>query len=195
VGLAEVLDQSDTPVGYASIMWASSTVTARIVACCAATLALIGCGAGQITQTNSQVAAVDGSFGDIANSIALRNVRIPYPPTPQGTYPPGSAVPVLVTIINQSSATDELITVTSPAASRSLLLGSTRIPPGSTITSAAGPAGSEPTSPLVVGELRVVLLTNQVLHAGLNTSVTFEFRKAGKITLPVPMGPAPNSET
>ncbi len=175
-------------------MRASSTVSARIVACCAAALALVGCGAGQITQTDSQVAAVDGSSIDIGDSIALRNVRLPYPQNQQGTYPSGSPVPVLVTIINQSSTTDELIAVTSPAASRALLLGTTRIPPDSTVTSAAGPAGGEPTSPLVVGELRVVLLTNQVLPAGLNTPVTFEFRRAGKVTLPVPMGPAPNSE-
>ena len=46
---------------------------------------------------------------------------------------------------------------------------------------------AEPTSPLVVGELRVLLTTNQPLHAGLNTALTFQFRNAGKITLPVPM--------
>ncbi|MGH3787042.1 MAG: hypothetical protein ACRDRG_10935 [Pseudonocardiaceae bacterium] len=175
-------------------MRAASTVSARIVACCAAALALFGCSAGcsagQITQTDSQVAAVEGSFGDVGN-IALRNALIPYPQNREGAYPPGSAVPVLLAIINQGNVTDQLIAVTSPAASQVLLLGTTQLPPGSTVTSIAGPfVTSEPTSPLVVGQLRIVLITNQVLHAGLNTPVTFQFRNAGNITLAVPMGSA-----
>ncbi|MGH3882511.1 MAG: copper chaperone PCu(A)C, partial [Pseudonocardiaceae bacterium] len=48
-------------------------VTALVAVCCAAAVALAGCGAGQITQTDSQVAAVPGAYGDVG-SIALRNV-------------------------------------------------------------------------------------------------------------------------
>nr|MDQ3763043.1 copper chaperone PCu(A)C [Actinomycetota bacterium] len=167
------------------------TVAARIVACCAAALALVGCGAGQITQTDSQVAAVDGAFGDIGNSIALRNVLIPYPQNQQGTYPAGAAVPVLLTVINHGNTTDELVAVTSPAASQGLVSGTTQIPPGTTVISTTGSA--EPTSPLVVGELRVVLITTQPLPTGLNTPVTFHFRNAGKVTLPVPMATPPDA--
>lgn len=172
-------------------MRASLTVTTRIAVCCAAALALVGCGAGQITQTDRQVAAVDGTSGNVGNTIALRNVLIPYPQDHRGTYPAGSAVPMLLTIINQGDSSDELLTVTSPAASQVQVLGTTQIPGGATVTSTAGSAG--PTSPLVVGELRVVLTTNQLLHAGLNTPVTFRFRNAGKVTLPVPMAATPNS--
>jgi hypothetical protein len=32
-----------------------------------------------------------------------------------------------------------------------------------------------------------VLTTNQVLRAGLDTPITFEFHHAGKVTLPVPL--------
>ncbi|MGH3865608.1 MAG: copper chaperone PCu(A)C [Pseudonocardiaceae bacterium] len=173
----------------------SASAAARIVACCAAALALVGCGAGQITQTDRQVAAVDGAFGNAGNAIALREVLIPYPHDQQGTYPAGSAVPMVLTIINQGDSADELIAVTSPAASQALVLGTTQIPPGTTVTSTAGtlPSRSEPTSPLVVGELRVVLFTTRLLHAGLNTPVTFQFRKAGTVTLSVPMAAPPNS--
>jgi copper(I)-binding protein len=166
-------------------------MTARIVVCCAAALVLVGCGAGQITQTDRQVAAVDGAAGNAGTAIALRNVLIPYPQDKQGTYPAGTAVPVLLTIVNQGTSTDELLTVTSPAASQVLVLGTTRIPPGTTVTSTAGSA--EPTSPLVVGELRVVLTTTRPLRGGLNTPVTFQFRNAGKVTLPVPMAALPSS--
>ncbi|MBV8540551.1 MAG: copper chaperone PCu(A)C [Pseudonocardiales bacterium] len=170
-------------------------VAARIMACCAAALALVGCGAGQIAQTDSQVAAVDGAFGNVGSTIALRDVLIPYPHNQQGTYPAGSTVPVVLTIVNQADRADELIAVTSPAAGQALVLGTPRIPPGTTVTSTAGalPTTGEPTSPLVAGELRVVLTTNQPLHAGLNTPVTFQFRNAGKVTLPVPMAALPGS--
>ena len=164
------------------------TVVVSIVACGVA--ALVGCSAGQIAQTDSQVAAVDGASGNVGNSIALRDVLIPYPPNQAGAYPAGSTVPVVLSIVNQGDSADELVGVDSPAASQVLVEGTTRIPPGTTVTSTAGflPLGVQPTSPLVVGELRVVLTTNQALHAGLDTPVTFQFRHAGKVTLPVPLG-------
>lgn len=173
-------------------------IAARIVACCAAALALASCGAGQIAQTDSEVAAVNGSFGnagDARDGIALRDVLIPYPPNQQGNYPAGSTVPLVLTIVNQAGGADELIGVSSPAASQVLLRGTTRIPPGSTVTSTSSalPLAGEPTSPLVAGELYVALITTQPLHAGLNTPVTFQFRNAGKVTLSVPMGTRPAS--
>jgi hypothetical protein len=88
-----------------------------------------GCGAGQITQTDSQVAAVDGTYGNVGNSIALRNVLIPYPPNQTGTYPIGAAVPVLFTIINQGDSADELVGVDSPAANQVVVEGTTQVPP------------------------------------------------------------------
>ncbi|MFZ0118204.1 MAG: copper chaperone PCu(A)C [Pseudonocardiaceae bacterium] len=166
------------------------TITARFVVCCAAALALAGCGAGQIAQTDSQVAAVDGAFGNVGNSIALRDVLMPYPPNPTGTYPAGSTVPVVATIVNQSDQPDELVSVTSPAG-QALVLGTTQIPPGTTVISTAGSAG--PTSPLVTGELRILLSTTKPLPAGLTTPITFQFRNAGTLTLPVPMATPPNS--
>ncbi len=166
------------------------TIAARIVVCCAAALALVGCSAGQITQTDSQVAAVDGTYGDVGNSIALRDVLLPYPPNPTGTYPAGSSVPVVLTIINQSDQPDELVAVTS-SSGQALVLGAAQIAPGTTVISTAGSAG--PTSPLVVGELRILLRTTVPLHAGLTTPITFQFRHAGTLTLPVPMATPPNS--
>ncbi len=176
--------------GYPLIMRAPLTAAVHIVACCAAALVLGGCGAGQITQTDSQVGAVDGASGNVGNSIALRNVRIPYPPNQTGAYPIGSTVPALLSIINQGDSADELVGVDSPAASQVLVEGITQVPPGTTLTGIAGsaPVGIQPTSPVVVGELRVALTTNQVLHAGLDIPVTFQFRHAGKLSLPVPMG-------
>lgn len=168
-------------------------VTTLIAACCATAAAVTGCSAGQITQTDSQVAAVDGASGDAGTTIALRDVLIPLPPTRNGTYPAGSSVPVLLTIVNQGTSADELIAVTSPAASQVLVLGTSDIPPGTNVTSTlwSTPAGVQ--SPLVVGELSIVLTTTRPLRAGLNTPVTFMFRNAGKVTVPVPMAASPDS--
>ena len=169
---------------------------ARILACCAVALALVGCGAGQVTQTDSQVSAVDGAYGNVGNSIALRNVLLPYPRNPQGNYATGSSVPVLLTIVNQGTDPDELISVSSPVAGQVMLIGTTQIPAGTTLRStiAGSTTGTQqPTSPLDVGELRVLLTTNQPVRAGLNTPITFEFRNAGKLTLPVPMATPPES--
>lgn len=171
------------------------TVAARIVACAAAALALVGCAAGQITQTDSQASAVNGTFGDVGNTIALRDALIPYPPNQQGVYPAGSAVPVVLTIINQARGPEQLIAVTSPAASQVSVSGTTQIPPGSMVigTSGALPVTGQPTSPLVAGELRIVLTTSRPLYAGLNTPMSFQFRNAGTVTLLVPMGNPPNA--
>ncbi len=166
------------------------TIAARIVACCAAALALAGCGAGQLAQTSSEVSAVDGTSGNVGHFIALRNVLLPYPPSQTGTYPAGSTVPVVLTIVNQGDQPAELVAVTSPAG-QVQVLGATQIPGGSKVISTAGSAG--PTSPLVVGELRIVLTITQPLHAGLATPITFRFRNAGAVTLPVPMGIPPNA--
>jgi copper(I)-binding protein len=164
---------------------------ARIVACCVAALALVGCAAGQITQTSREFSAVDGTSGNVGNSIALRDVLIPYPHNQAGSYPVGSVVPVSLSIVNQGDRVDELVGVDSPAASQVLVEGTTQIPPGMTLTSTSGATPNvQPASPLVSGQLRIVFTTNQVLRAGLDTPITFQFQHAGKLTLLVPMGAA-----
>lgn len=171
-------------------------VAARIAACGAvAVLALAGCAAGQITQTDSQVSAVNGTSGNVGNTIALRNVWIPYPHNQQGVYPVGSAVPVMLTIINQAQSPEQLIAVSSPAASQVSVSGTTQIPPGSMVvgTPSALPVTGLPASPLVAGELRIVLITRRPLYAGLNTPVSFQFRNVGTVTLLLPMGAPPNA--
>ncbi|MGH4002484.1 MAG: copper chaperone PCu(A)C [Pseudonocardiaceae bacterium] len=176
------------------LMRHSFPTAALISAICAIALALAGCAAGQITQTDSQVAAVDGAYGDVGDNIALRDVLILAPSSSDGTYPAGSNVPVLLTIVNQGASADELISVTSPAADRVLVLGTRTIPPGTNVTSTltSVPGTGQSQSPLVVGQLRIVLNTTQPLRAGLNTPVTFVFRNAGTLTVPVPMAVPPD---
>jgi copper(I)-binding protein len=163
------------------------TVATRILISCVVALALVGCA----NQTTPDVSAVDGAFGNAGNTIALRDVLIPNPHTPQEAYAAGSTVPVLLAIVNQGNQADELVAVTSPAASQVQMVGTTDIPPGDTvISSTAGSASisAPPTSPMVVSKLRIMLTLNRVLRAGLGIPLTFAFRDAGTVTLWVPTG-------
>lgn len=195
-------------------------LTARIMACCAVALTLAGCGAGTVTQTDSQVAAIDGARADVG-PIALRDVQIPYPDGADagGVYPAGSDIPVQLTIVNQGDNADTLVSVSSPAAGRVLVEGTPTIPAGMSVasrgeseaettrtapttttapTTAAAPgttptpATTSPGSPLDVGEIRIVLVdTTRELRPGENIELTVVFRNAGTVTFQVPMGPPP----
>lgn len=181
---------------------------ASIVACCAVALALAGCGAGQVTQTDSQVPLIDGSNADVGD-IAIRDALIPYPKHEHGQYPSGSTVPVQLTLVNQGTTADTLVRASTPAASRVLVQGTTTIPPGMSVatarefeqeTASTDPTATEPTttlpvepvSPLDIGELRFLLVnTTGTLQPGENIELTLVFRNAGTVTMPVPMGPPP----
>ncbi|HEX2298274.1 MAG TPA: hypothetical protein VHH34_07125 [Pseudonocardiaceae bacterium] len=162
-----------------------------------------------MTQTDAQVAAIDGASADVQN-IALRDVLISYPEHTKGSYPVGSDVPVQFTIVNQGPSADTLTSVTTPAARRVVVQGNTTLPAEMSVASSgeaetagsgeagahgAPSAGAEPVSPLDVGEMRIVLTdTTRTLRPGQNIELTFVFQKAGTITLPVPMGPPAESE-
>jgi copper(I)-binding protein len=85
--------------------------------------ALAGCGAGQITQTDTQLASINGANGN-AGPIALRDVQLAYPPNKQGVYPPGSNGMLIVTVVNTGLTPDTLVRVTSPAVTSVLVNGS-----------------------------------------------------------------------
>jgi copper(I)-binding protein len=162
----------------------------RFAACLVTGLVLVGCGAGQISQTAEQ-ADRGGASGDAGDTIAVPGVRIPYPSDGTGRYPPGSMVPVVATIVNVGERPDELVEVTSPAAARVSVSGGTRIPPGRNVVADTGVPTAGPVSPLVAGRMQITLVADRVLPAGPNTPVTFRFREAGTVTVAVPMAETP----
>jgi copper(I)-binding protein len=84
---------------------------------------LAGCGAGQITQTDTQLAGINGANGN-AGPIALRDVQLAYPPNSQGVYAPGSNATLIVTVVDTGLTPDTLVRVTSPAVTSVLINGS-----------------------------------------------------------------------
>ena len=75
----------------------------------AAVAAVTGCSAGQVTQTSTQVATVNGSSANVGQ-LALRDIRILYPSG--GTYAEGSTAQLVLAVANQGLAEDTLIEVT-----------------------------------------------------------------------------------
>ncbi|MFF5230612.1 hypothetical protein [Dactylosporangium sp. NPDC000521] len=95
---------------------------------------LSGCSAGQITQTDTQVAPVPGVNANSADGlIALRDGTVAY----SGDYKPGSVVPLEVRLFNNAKQSVKLTGVTS-ASGTVVLVG------GSSAAAAATPAAASP---------------------------------------------------
>jgi copper(I)-binding protein len=77
-----------------------------------AALVVSGCSAGQITQTSTQVPAVNGSMGTV-KQIAVRDVRLAFP-AGKSYFSKGESASLLVTIANSGQADDKLVSVSSP---------------------------------------------------------------------------------
>ncbi|WP_045311391.1 hypothetical protein [Lentzea aerocolonigenes] len=90
-------------------------------------LVAVGCSAGQITQTDTQVAAVDGASGN-AGPIAVRNVVLAFPPD-GNRYHKDDDVPLTFVIANTGENTDKLLSIKSDAAeAEAEVVGSKEIP-------------------------------------------------------------------
>lgn len=146
---------------------------------------LTGCGSGQIAQTATQEAAVNGTSANV-EIIALRNVHLQAVQT-SDFLQPGTTVPLMFVAANESpDVDDKLLQITSEVgevafsgdgavpASEALVVGS---PDGQ---AAATPAGSP--APATAE----VTLTKPITN-GLNYNFTFTFEKSGKATVAVPI--------
>lgn len=90
-------------------------------------LVAVGCSAGQVTQTDTQVAAVDGASGN-AGPIAVRNVMLAFPPD-GNRYHEGDDVPMTFVIANTGENPDKLLSIKSEAAEgEAEVVGSKDIP-------------------------------------------------------------------
>jgi hypothetical protein len=116
-----------------------------------AVLALAGCGAGQITQTDTQEPAVNGAFAQ-AGEIMLLDAALYFPPAQPGNepgsevyyYPAGSDAPLNLRIVNVSGQADELVDVTSDAATSVSVQGSRQIPGGAALVVGSPVEAAEP---------------------------------------------------
>lgn len=103
------------------------------MAAVAAGLGLVaaGCGAGQITQTDTQVAVVNGASGSVG-PVVVRDAQFVFP-VEHGSYEEGDAAPITALIANNGADADRLLAVTSDAAESADITGDAVLEPSSAI--------------------------------------------------------------
>jgi len=96
-------------------------------------LAVAGCSAGQVTQTDTQVAAVNGASGGVG-AIAVRDAQFRFP-VAEGHYREGDDAPVIVAIANNDPLqADKLLSVTSDGSrGNAEITGDVDLEPGTAI--------------------------------------------------------------
>jgi copper(I)-binding protein len=112
----------------------------------AGALALAGCGAGQITQTSSQVSGVGGGSANIGQ-IAIREAAFAFTGNGKSAviYPQGGTAPLTMSVVNFGGQDDKLTGASSPAAESVTITGDATIASGRLLLVNGAPAGAPPT--------------------------------------------------
>ncbi|MBO0856207.1 MAG: hypothetical protein J2P18_20850 [Nocardia sp.] len=170
-----------------------------------ATLALSGCSAGQLSQTASQVPAINGNSATVG-PVALRDVRILGTTTANYSNAKGGKAVLGFSAVNQGSdQPDQLVSVTTDLGQVTVTPNNPQLAPGVTLLS-AGPNGGDqaaagstatptatPTA-TATGAHPVLVeisgLTKDV-QPGLTYGVTFNFQHAGSVQVQVPVDEEP----
>jgi copper(I)-binding protein len=185
----------------------------------AAALLATACSAGQTAQTANERSTVDGASAN-AGSIALRNVRVTYPPT-NAKYTAGSSASLEFSAVNTGLTDDKLVSVTAPVAA-SVVLGpglassvtatgssssassSSSAPASSSATSSSAPSSGggqqqqvdlPPGTAVTFGADGAVVQLKGLstdLISGQTVQVTFTFARSGSVTVPVPVATSLN---
>jgi copper(I)-binding protein len=151
-------------------------------------VALTACGAGQITQTESQARDKTGPTAQVGD-IVLRGVQLAYPSG--GSYDSGDDAELQLAIVNRGNEDDSLVDVSGDDFSRVRITGGGTAA-GSGDSSSGGPEVEIPAkSALYLGrEGPTVTLENlsESLTPGQTIELTLEFDKAGEVTVPAQVG-------
>jgi copper(I)-binding protein len=159
-------------------------------------VALAGCSAGQLSQTASQESAVDGSQA-VINNVALRNVRIQA--LQNGDYlRPGATVALVLVVINQSPDVADKLVGISTDIGKVTVTGDPTLRAGGTLF-VGTPNGQNRKAVDAIESAATVKATvalDKQITNGPNYNFTFNFEKAGSVSLAVPIsapeGPGQN---
>lgn len=175
-------------------------------------LAVTGCGAGQVANTAGQVAASQGA-NVAAGTIVVRDAVITYGEEAEGSaiYTRGADAPLSMTIVNEGSEADELVSASSVWAREVRIAGDAEVPAGralvvegeSAASGSAAPSGAPatpsdapsaapsggPVAPAGTEGTQVVLTgLLDDLRAGLTYEVVLTFERAGELRVRLPIG-------
>jgi len=152
----------------------------------AGALILTGCGSGQISQTATQHAAVNGTSGT-AGEIVLRNVHLQAEQT-SDFFEPGQVVPLVFLAANNSPDVDDKLVSISSDVGNVALAGDVAVPAGEALNVA--PTGEAQAMDNAAGSATpataAVTLTEPITN-GLTYMFTFNFDKGGATTVAVPI--------
>ncbi len=161
----------------------------------AASAILSGCSAGQVAQTATQEAAVNGTSGR-AGDIVLRNVHLRATQTTDYVEP-GADVELLFVAANASpDAADKLLSITSDIGNVRLT-GDAAVPVNGVLV--VGTPDGQTTaleSVEAADSAEATVALSKPITNGLTYDFTFTFEKAGETTIEVPIsaGEAPRRE-
>jgi hypothetical protein len=158
----------------------------KLAACGLAAVALAGCSAGQVSQTATQQAAVNGTSANVGN-IALRNVHLRADQS-SDYIRPGREAELLFQAANESPDTgDKLVSITSDIGTVSLT-GDTTVPAGGVLTVGAPDGQITPLDEVEAADAAGATMTlSAPISNGLTYNFTFKFEKAGEATVAVPI--------
>ncbi|GAA4853057.1 copper chaperone PCu(A)C [Saccharopolyspora rosea] len=151
-------------------------------------VALAGCSAGQVTQTDTQVAAVNGGNG-VVKQIAIRDAQFTFPAS-GSDYRAGSSAPLELVLSNQGQD-DKLVSVSSPYAASGTVGGTTDLRQGTALRAYGAQPQPDQAQQAATGERTVDITLNglkQNITPGVTIPVTFTFQNAGPVTVQVPIG-------
>ncbi len=158
------------------------------LAACAAvvSVALTGCGSGQVSQTANQEPAVNGAAATAGN-IALRNVHLRAPQVTDYVRPGSDVELLLVAANNSADANDKLVSITSDVGNVTLT-GDGSVPAGGVLVI------GEPDGQLKALDaaeradaVRAEVALSKPITNGLTYPFTFTFEKSGQTTVNVPI--------
>jgi copper(I)-binding protein len=167
---------------------------AAVIGAMIGAVALAGCGAGQVTQTSTQITAPGGMQAGVG-MIAVRDAKIEFGEAIEGgdVYERGGDAPLQMRIANTGLEADRLVSATSPVASGVEISGNREVPGGQVllVDGDAPTATAQPASdgePGAQHEAHIVLtgLREDVL-AGLTYPVVLTFARAGEVRMNVPV--------
>ena len=166
----------------------TTRLTAAAAGLAACGLVLTGCGSGQISQTASQESAVNGTSANVKN-IALRNVHLQAVQTSDALRP-GTVVPLVMLAANHAlDAGDKRLGITSDVG-QVALTGDAALPAGAALffnaASAQGAAAPSGDAAAAAPSTAQVTLSQPITN-GLTYNFTFNFEKAGRATVAVPV--------
>jgi len=154
--------------------------------------AVAGCSAGQVSQTAMQQSAVDGNQA-VINNVALRNVHMQALQTGAFLHP-GATVDLVLVAVNESpDITDKLVGITTDIGKVTVTGDPTLPASGVLFVGSQNGQSKKSVSAVVNAEwAKATVALSKPITNGLNYDFTFNFEKAGSVSMGVPVS-APES--